>query len=945
MEHNAEHVVEHAEHAVSSGQLGLLFLILALVIGAATRFFLRKTPVPYTVALLIAGLGLGVMERNHWLSGEGILGEIGSAINLASQIDPHFILFVFLPTLIFEAAFAMDVHVFKRSIANVVLLAVPGLLIGTALLGGMALFFPYNWDWTVALMFGTLLSATDPVAVVALLKELGASKKLATLIEGESLLNDGTAIVIFMVFLSAVTASGEIGTFEGILGNFSWVAFGGIVLGLIIAAATIWWLRHVFNDALVEITLTVAAAYLVFYIAESFLHVSGVLALVALGLLLAGVGRTRISPEVEGFLHQFWEMTAYLANTLIFILVGVVIAERASVGTLEDWVILGLLYVGIHVVRAIVIATLYPILRKSGYGLPPKEAIVLWWGGLRGAVGLALGLLVAQNMLIPEEIRGQILFHCAGIVALTLLINGTTTRSLIKALGMQKVAAAKALMLDNAIKFIREDADKNYEVLRENKFLSGADWERVRGYMPRRKTPKEKGEITDVEEIDLAAEARRRILEAQKRSYWHQFEEGILGQGAVRRLTEAVSIALDHESDVALNDWKELNHFWQFPLVLTKLQRFPLIGNMVRKSLYDRLAFGYDIARGYVVAVEEISENIESIAPDEHIAIDLGVELNFNRGIALGAIKKLRETFPEIAVAIETKTAARLMLNHERNAIRKLQSSGVLNEVETSRLSGAVERRMKKIFDTPPSIDLPEPRDMLKEIQWLSGMDDSVFKKVWSITKEEIVPEGHALFNKNAPGESVVIIVRGTVRLDYETDVSDYAGSGSTLGELVLLSSSQFLFDAVAESNVQVLKLPGIELKKIIEEHPQIREKLWQTAGIRAAESKLRTMEPFKQWGHIELKRWLLNGKVVWPPKNRLQMVKGTIILLSGKASEFDETGNKRDYKPISVLRAVKIFFEEDSVVYLCPAIKMSLSKMDVLSGQQEEETNEVKSV
>ncbi len=928
-------VVQHAEHAVSSGQLGLLFLIIALVLGAATRYFLRKTPVPYTVALLVIGLGLGLLERNQWLKGEGILGEIGAAIHMASQIDPHFILFVFLPTLIFEAAFAMDVHVFKRSITNVVLLAVPGLLIGTAILGGMSMFFPYNWDWTVALMFGALLSATDPVAVVALLKELGASKKLATLIEGESLLNDGTAIVIFMVFLSAVTASGQMGSVGSVFGDFSWVAFGGILLGLIIAAVTIWWLRHVFNDALVEITLTVAAAYLVFYVAESFLHVSGVLALVALGLLLAGVGRTRISPEVEGFLHQFWEMTAYLANTLIFILVGVVIAERAAVGTLQDWMILGILYIGIHVARAVVIALLYPILRKSGYGLPVKEAIVVWWGGLRGAVGLALGLLVAQNTLIPEEIRGQILFHCAGIVTLTLLINGTTTRNLIKALGMQKVAAAKALMLDNAIKFIREDADKNYAVLRENKFLSGADWERVRGYMPRRKTPKEKGEVTKVEEVDLATEARRRILEAQKRSYWHQFEEGILGQGAVRRLSEAVNISLDHELDVELNDWKELEHFWQFPVILTKLQRFPLIGKMVRKSLYDRLAFGYDIARGYVVAVEEIAENIENIAHDENVAIDLQVELHLNRGIALGAIKKLRETFPEIAVAIETKTAARLMLNHERNSIRKLQGSGVLNEVEASRLCGAVERRMKKIFETPPAIDLPEPRDMLREIQWLSGLGESILKKIWSISKEEIVAEGDELFKKHGLGESVLIIVRGTVRLSYEKDIADYAGTGATLGELALLSSESYSFDAVADSNVQLLKLPAEELKKIFAEHPEIHEKLWHAAGARAAESKLRALEPFKQWGQTRLKRWLMNGTVVRPPKDRLQMVKGTIVLLSGKASRFDEHGTKEGFEPISVLRSAKVFFEENSVVFLCPAIKQASDPINGLSLKQ----------
>ncbi|ACF14274.1 cyclic nucleotide-binding protein [Chloroherpeton thalassium ATCC 35110] len=928
MEHGAEVAHQAAEHAVSSGQLGLLFLIVSLVIGAATRYFLRKTKLPYTVALLLIGLGLGVAERNHLLVGEGVLGQFGTAINMASTIDPHFILFVFLPTLIFEAAFGMDVHVFKRSITNVILLAVPGLLLSTAILGGISMLFPYNWNWSVALMFGALLSATDPVAVVALLKELGASKKLATLIEGESLLNDGTAIVVFMVFLSAVTAVGGDSGFMSVLANFSWVAFGGTILGLIIAGLTIWWLRHVFNDALVEITLTVAAAYLTFYVSESFLHVSGVLALVALGLLLAGIGRTRISPEVEAFLHNFWEMTAYFANTLIFILVGVVIAEQAQAGSVHDWLLLGVLYLGIHVARAIVIGALYPMMRHSGYGLPKNEAIVLWWGGLRGAVGLALGLLVSQNALIPEEIRGQILFHTAGIVVLTLLINGTTTGTLIKMLGMQKVTAAKALLLDNAIKVLREDTEQTFLLLKDNKFLSGADWERVREYMPRRKTPKEKGEVSEVKEMDILTESRRRILEAQKRSYWRQFEEGVLGQGAVRRLTEAVNIALDRDDEGSLDDWKELEHLWQFPAILTKLQSFPVIGKMVRRTLYDRLAFGYDIARGYVVAHEEISETLESIIHDDAVAMNLQVEMNYNRGIALGAIKKLRETFPEITMAIETKTAARLILNHERNSIKKMYEGGMLNEIEKERLVAAVERRMKRIFNTPPSIELPDSREVLKQISWLNGIDESAFKKIWEAAKEEMITQGTQLIAKGETGDHLIIVVRGTVRVIYGKDLSDILGPGSTLGELAFLTAGTHVATAQAETTVQILKIAAQDLRKLIHEIPVIGEKLWHLAGMHAAESILRPQEPYRFWGQVRLKRWLLGGKVTAPPTGRLQQVKDTVVLLSGKAALQENGVQVQEIRPISILKNAAVAFEEDAHVFLCPPLKMEAHDM-----------------
>ena len=295
------------------------------------------------------------------------MGFLGQSLDWAGKIDPHLILYVFLPTLIFEAAFAMDVHTFKKSVTNAFLLAVPGIIIALVLtaaiiigLKGAGLGFA-GWGWPMALLFGAVVSATDPVAVVALLKDLGASKKLGTLIEGESLLNDGTAIVIFMVLLATITGTGS-DTSPVI--EFLRVAVGGTLVGVFFGWLTIRWVKKVFNDALIEITVIVAAAYLTFFVAEHFLHVSGVLGLVALGLMMAGVGRTRISPEVEHFLHEFWELAAFIANTLIFLIVGVVIAHDSQF-TGHDVLNLFIIYIGVHIVRAIVIAVLIPPYEKS----------------------------------------------------------------------------------------------------------------------------------------------------------------------------------------------------------------------------------------------------------------------------------------------------------------------------------------------------------------------------------------------------------------------------------------------------------------------------------------------------------------------------------------------------------------------------------------------------
>ena len=258
-EQGKTHTEEHSGGHHGPDTSLLFFVIIAVLIGALTRHFLKAIPVPFTALLLIIGIILGVITRmggfEHW--GSIDVSIIAEAMHAAANIDPHMLLYVFLPILIFEAAFAMDLHTFKKSAANSVILAVPGIVIALVLTAIMVYGIDYlglglpGWaNWSLALMFGSVISATDPVAVVALLKDLGASKKLGTLIEGESLLNDGTAIVIFMVFLAAIT--GNVSDTNGFV-QFAIVSFGGIAVGVIIGWIMLKWIKKVFNDAMVEL--------------------------------------------------------------------------------------------------------------------------------------------------------------------------------------------------------------------------------------------------------------------------------------------------------------------------------------------------------------------------------------------------------------------------------------------------------------------------------------------------------------------------------------------------------------------------------------------------------------------------------------------------------------------------------------------------------------------
>lgn len=659
----------HAEGGHKSNMFPLLFIIIALIIGAGTRHFLRKSPLPFTVSLLLIGLGLGAANRLGWFEVWHVatlkinMDFLHQSLNWAGKIDPHLILFVFLPTLIFEAAFAMDVHTFKKTFTNALLLALPGIIIALVLtaaiiigMKGSGLGFA-GWGWPMALLFGAVVSATDPVAVVALLKDLGASKKLGTLIEGESLLNDGTAIVIFMVLLAGIT--GAISETSPIV-EFLRVALGGTLVGVAFGWLTIRWVKKVFNDALIEITVIVAAAYLTFFVAEYFLHVSGVLGLVSLGLMMAGVGRTRISPEVEHFLHEFWELAAFIANTLIFVIVGVVIANNSRF-TGDDFLKLFIIYIGVHVVRAVVIVVLYPLMRRAGYGLPKKDAIVVWYGALRGAIGLALALIVSAETSIDQEIRDDFLFLTAGLVTLFSLINATTIKYVVNGLGLTKVAPAKALMMINAKSYLRQTTENSIDKFKKDRYLSRANWEKVKEFLP------EKADMENQEELHLdstIAETRRRILEREKSSYWNQFREGMLGPTAVRRLTEAIREIMDEGGLVSLAKRKDLEQEWKTPKILGRLQSMPMLGRLAQRFFFERLSVSYDSARGFVFAQDEnlkLIENMLIAQDDEDGSIDaenLGVieaEINENKIHGLTFLRNLRNSYPEIYNAIATR--------------------------------------------------------------------------------------------------------------------------------------------------------------------------------------------------------------------------------------------------------------------------------------------------
>lgn len=679
----------------SNALLVLLFVIAALLIGAITRQCLKDRALPYTVALLLMGLLFGAANNTEVVQVQ--LPLISQLLSMVANIDPHLILFAFLPILIFESAFSMEVHLFKKMASQIALLAVPGLIICTLITAVLVKWLlPWDWSWPVALMFGALISATDPVAVVALLKEVSSRKRLETLVEGESLFNDGTAIVLFGLFFTLVISNAPFSGGEVVF-NFAKVVLGGLALGAIVGWLGIRWLRGIFNDPMIEITVSVALAFTVFFLAESWLHVSGVVAIVAMALVFAGSGRTGISPEVEHLLHHFWQMLAHIANTLIFLLVGIVIGVQIEWQSLQLWWYLLLLYPAVILVRALVVLMLIPLLGKIGLGITKEKAAVLVWGGLRGAVSLALALSLAQTPELDDQLKQQILFLTAGIVVLTTVINGSSMGWLLAKLNLAGLPPAKQAMVDKAEQHIQRQLRLSQESLQQDGTLEQVEWAES-------SLSDDKCSDSDycASDEDTSIAFKRRLLETERQHYWTLFKQNAIGPDATTALVEAVEFALDREPVMAPRH--KIENYWGSRLNSDKTK--PLDWHTIIEQFLtrhssrlneQRLMRHYDSLRGFILAQQHTQDFVERLAPSTEDANASRADFLRNLSLANNLLQQLRTEQPELAISYSRYTGSRLLLSKRRDLIKELHHSAVLDTPEADRLIESVERHLAQL--------------------------------------------------------------------------------------------------------------------------------------------------------------------------------------------------------------------------------------------------------
>jgi CPA1 family monovalent cation:H+ antiporter len=557
-------------------------IIALLLIASLVAIFVRHYRLPYTVGLVGIGLLISAIFEP-----------------LPNPISPDIILSLLVPPLVFEAAFHLRVEDLRRDFGLILTLAIPGVILTTVVVGGLIFIVNIGISIELALVFGALIAATDPVAVVALFRRLGVPKRLQVLLEGESLFNDGTAIVLFSIMLaiagitahgeSAITADSGLGLW---IAEFLKVAGGGVLAGVVLGMFASQIIGRI-DDALVETTLTTVLAFGSYLVGEHILGVSGVLAVVAAGIVNGNVGPRGMSATTRVVVFNFWEYIAFLANSFIFLLIGLTIDIVDLLNNLPAIVI---------AILAVLLARALGIYGLSVFNreIKMKWKHVLYWGGLRGAIVLALALTLPID--VEAELLKQInmLRNMAfGVVLFTLLIQGISMDWVVKKLKLVQRSRFQEEYERRHARFVAGRAAYDYlRRMSQQGLISEHTWQRLAPVLERQNdmlVEAVKEVITsdptvEAEELDTA---HREALRAQRSALTGLLRDGVISEETYAQLVGEVDSALTEQS----HNWPDLLRFGSSSSPVKKLMTSIIQEADLESALTSLTKLGFSVSR------------------------------------------------------------------------------------------------------------------------------------------------------------------------------------------------------------------------------------------------------------------------------------------------------------------------------------------------------------
>ncbi len=654
-----------------------LAVITLLFVATLVNFLLRNSRVPYTVALVIVGLGLGLLVEH--LKIFQFLDEF--------RLSPELVFYVFLPTLIFESSFHTNIKHFTRNMGSIVTLSTLGLLISAGVIGvGMHYFL--DFPWIIAFLFGALISATDPISVIALFKKIGAPKRLQTIVEGESLFNDGTALVLFGILLEiANNQAAHFGRAEllGSFGNFGVVVFGGIGIGVLLGFIFSKALDYVRNSKEIEISITLILAHATFIIAEYFLGVSGILATVAAGIVIGNYGAYKISPEVKEIMTHFWDYSAFIANSLLFLMVGLIVYSVND--SIFPLLAPALMLISIVLfARMISVYGLLPILNK----INPKEKIpaswihIIQWSGLRGALAIALMLTLPESFPFYDEM----LIFTVAVIFFTIIFNGFTIEPLLSFLGLKSFSILERFEHQENLVLIDKRVNSKLNQMLKQKFISQDIYnEMIARYEAHCSMCNQsihelfEHNRNELDHDQLTLVLKRHLLGIEKRSFTKLYYYGEITQELLNILLNNVNHQMEN---LESKDKIRLGSLvWPSPNSWLARSIEKLGVSSYRKSLKKKeVMLRYEMFRARLIGTSDVLEALEEIK-DGNVFLDESVIKKFEKRYktwkrkAKEKLYELEKSHPDICKNVQLYLAQQAALNVENKMLEKLYHSGM----------------------------------------------------------------------------------------------------------------------------------------------------------------------------------------------------------------------------------------------------------------------------
>lgn len=816
----------------------LLVAGLLAVVSLMQRLASRLT---LPASILFAGMGVAIGAAATFAMRSDLDGPIGelARVFVNVPVTSETFLYVFVPALLFQGALTLDVRRIIEDSAPIFLLAVVAVIVATAVIG-VAIAPIAGVSLVACLLLASIVATTDSVAVISIFRDVGAPARLCRLVEGESLLNDAAAIVAFTVLLD-ILLGGQGAGFGSATLAFVWSMAGGLAAGYIgarLVVAVLPWLQDL---RLAQVTLTLALPYLVFIIGERALGVSGVIAAVMSGLVMSAIGQPRIAPADWKFLLDMWEQLAYWASSLIFVLAALLVPRLLLDTGWWDVLVLTVLIAAALAARALVLWGFFPILSRFSLSqhVGHRFNVVILWGGLRGAVTLALALAVTENAKISYDVQRFVAVQATGFVLFTLLVPGLTLRRLIRWLGLDALSPFDQAMRAQVLALSRQrvvDAVRRIGTLYRFPDDLVARVARTYGAGPATDTGSPRpSTLAGAREEDQLRLGLVALTQRERQIILEHFAARTLSGRIVEELLTDAGQVLDKARTRGPEEYLKTAHAlvgfsrW-FKAALLLHRRFHIDGPLV-----DRLADRFErLLVGRIVLDELVPCIDETLAPivSASVTARLRGVVAKRQEMTAAALEALGAQYPEYAALLEQRFLHRVALRHEDVEYRALFDEQVIGPELYGALQRDVQTARAAVY-ARPALDLGlETRALLARVPMFAALTREELDRVAHLLQPRFALPDERLISVGDPGDSMYFISAGVVEVT-AADRQILLTRGDFFGEMALLLHQPRQADVTARTYCQLLVLEQKDFQALQRSSKTIRAQIDRAAAER----------------------------------------------------------------------------------------------------------------